>query len=329
VRESNGAVTVAVVVCTYQRAENLRICLEHLYQLDRSPDELVVVDASTDSATEELVRREFPEVRYVHNDAGLGTLSTSRQIALSVTTSDVIAFLDDDAYADPAWLDEIVKPYADPAVGGVGGRASNGVPGEESEGAGQIGMLLPNGSMTGHFGADPGRAVAVDHLLGANMSYRRSSLDCAGGIRDYYPGTCLREDSDTALRIRRAGFELIFTPTAVVRHVAGPYHAGRRFDLRYDYYAHRNHVVLLASTHHWRELRAFVPHVAGLMGRDLKDAARRAVEQRRSAPKTALRAAVGAPARSVVGVAGLCSGAVAAAKALSRERERARRDADK
>ena len=63
----------------------------------------------------------------------------------------------------------------------------------------------------------------MDHLLGANMSIRSQVLLDLGGIRDYYPGTCLREESDMFLRVRAAGHRIVYTPRAVVTHVAAPY----------------------------------------------------------------------------------------------------------
>ncbi len=237
--------SVDVVVATFNRPDNVRICLEHLADQTLTPDEVVVVDSSPHRVTATVVA-DFPGVRYIRNDAGPGTLATSRAIGVAETHSDVIAFIDDDAYAEPDWLENIVARYADPTVGAVGGRASNGRPGEEHEGLDDVGRLLPDGTLTGNFAADTGRDIDVDHVLGANMSVRRSALEQIGGIVDLFPGTCLREESDIMLRLGRAGHRIRYTPSALVEHVAAPYTRGARFDVRYTYYSHRNHVVLLS-----------------------------------------------------------------------------------
>ncbi|WP_415296793.1 glycosyltransferase family 2 protein [Cellulosimicrobium sp. SJTW-1] len=246
--------TVSVVVVTYGRPDSVRECLAHLARLRSAPLEVIVVDATPADTTRRLVREEFPDVRLLHSTLGRGTTPESRQMGFSVARGDVVAFIDDDAYVAEDWLDELVAPYADPAVVAVGGRADNGIPGEESEGLGRIGRLLPDGRLTGHFGADPGRIVEVDHLLGANMSFRRSALAAIGGIRGGYPGTCLCEESDISLRLRATGGRLLFAPDAVVRHVAAPYGiGGKRFDRRYLYYLRRNHVVMLVRNFGWRD----------------------------------------------------------------------------
>ncbi|WP_435736843.1 glycosyltransferase family 2 protein [Cellulosimicrobium sp. PMB13] len=239
--------SASVVVPTYNRPDHVRTCLEHLSRQSFAPERIVVVDASPTTATRDVVR-DVPGVTYLRNDRGAGSTATSRAIGVREVTSDVVAFLDDDAFAAEDWLEQLVARYDDPRVGAVGGRALNGQPGEEAEGADRVGLLLDDGSLTGFFAADPGRDVAVDHLLGANMSMRRAALESVGGIEDHYPGTCLREETEPVLRLRLAGWHVVYTPDAVVRHVAGPYAKGRRFDLRYTYYGRRNHVVLLART---------------------------------------------------------------------------------
>ena len=251
---------VSVIIITYARPVYVAQCLDHLARLRTAPHEILVVDASPDDRTRVIVERDHPQVRLLRNDLGPGTMPESRQIGFAAATGDIVAFIDDDAFVDEAWLDELVTPYTDSTVHGVGGRAVNGIAGEESEGLGQIGRFLPDGRLTGNFGADPGRLLDVHHMLGANMSFRRSALAAIGGIRGNYPGTCLCEESDISFRVRAAGGRLVYQPRAVVRHVAAPYETGgKRFDRRYLYYSRRNHFVLLARNLGWRDpaLRRF------------------------------------------------------------------------
>jgi GT2 family glycosyltransferase len=236
--------TVCVAVATMERPDYVRRCLEHLRQQTISPAELIVVDSSRDELTR-AVTDAFSEVTYLHSPLGPGHTAESRNLAYQASTAEVLAFVDDDAFAEPRWLEQLLAPYADPRVGGVGGRALRGVSGEASDGVEPVGRLRADGTLTGGFGTDPGAVIEVDHLLGANMSFRRTALDQVGQIFGGYPGTCLREETDIALRVASYGWRLLYTPDAIVDHVAGPTVRGQRFDLRYDYYEHRNHLVLL------------------------------------------------------------------------------------
>lgn len=172
----------SVVIATYNRPEHVHQCLVHLERQTLTPVETVVVDASPDRHTRDVVAR-FPHVRYARNDLGRGHTATSRSIGMALTRGEVVAFLDDDAYAEPEWLAQLLARY-EAGVGAVGGRARNGIAGEENEGLDAIGRLLDNGVLTGNFAADPGRDIEVDHLLGANMSVLRSAVERLGGIHD-------------------------------------------------------------------------------------------------------------------------------------------------
>jgi GT2 family glycosyltransferase len=229
------------------------------------------------------------------------------------TGSDIVAFIDDDAYAEPDWLENIVARYADPSVGAVGGRASNGRPGEEHEGHDAVGRLLPDGTLTGNFAADTGRDLDVDHVLGANMSVRRSALEQIGGIVDLFPGTCLREESDIMLRLGRAGHRIVYTPTALVEHVAAPYTRGRRFDVRYTFYGHRNHVVLLSHAFGMGApiLRRYFGTALREVGGSVVDAARAATNAERT-PRQRVRTMGGRALHASAALSGLAVGTTAA-----------------
>ncbi len=261
-----------------------------------------------------------PGVVYLRNEAGMGTLPTSRVIGTRGTRSDVVAFLDDDSVVRPTWLENLVKPYADPRVGAVGGRVVNSPEEVAAADPHQIGRLLPDGRLTGNFAADPGGEVKVDHLLGANMSYRRAATSAVGGIHEFYPGTSAREDSDMGLRLTRAGWDVVFAPAAVVDHVSGEYAKGKRFDRRYQYYTQRNHVVLLSrvyglGTPYLRRYPATVLRDAAGVLRGSLDGSR---VVGRSTPYQRVRSAVAGVTRIGADLAGLAAGYVAAVRLRGR-----------
>lgn len=302
--------SATVVIATYNRPDYLRTCLTHLEAQTVSPEQTIVVDASSDNASAE-VTRGYPGVIYLRNERGPGSTATSRAIGLKAATGEIVAFIDDDAFAATDWLGQLLRRYDDDRIGAVGGRAKNGQPGEESEGLHEIGLLLPDGSLTGFFAADPGHDVDVDHLLGANMSVRRRVVEDLGGIHDYYPGTCLREETDIVLRMGRAGYRVVYTPEAVVEHVAGPYAKGRRFDTRYQYYGARNHVVLLSTTLGMSDPRYRNYLATALVGivREVRSGAKAVRDPSRTTAKARARGVLGSLARVAASTAGLVVGA--------------------
>ncbi len=237
--------TTAVVIVTLNRPDCVQKCLRCLCAQDPLPDQIIVVDASRDQLTRDVVSG-FPGVLYLRNENGFGRMTASRNIGLKAARADIVAFVDDDAFAHEGWLQGLLDAYSDPKVGAVGGRALNNQPGEEKIGVESIGKLTINGAILGNFAADPGRVIDVDHIIGCNMSFRREVLAQLGGFREDYPGISgVREDSDMCLRVNLAGYLLRFTPHAVVTHIGAPQAIGRRFDWRYTYYASHNHIIML------------------------------------------------------------------------------------
>ena len=306
--------TASVVVITFERPDYVVRCLNHLMAQTTTPHEVIVIDSSVSDDTERRVTKEFPSVTYRKTSAGRGAMATARNIGFEIASGDVVAFVDDDAFAERNWLARLLAPYDDPDVGAVGGRQIRGQPDELTDGVDDIGRFCADGTLTGHFTADPGHLVLVDHLLGANMSFRRSVLCEIGGIRDGYFGTCVREETDLCLRVTAAGYRIVYTPDAVVDHLAAPYAKGRRFDLRYAYWAQKNHVILLVRSFGPTKpvLRAFVVATGRHIVQDLTERARLARSRLQDHdPAGASRSLSNGGVRAVVETAGTMTGFVA------------------
>jgi GT2 family glycosyltransferase len=249
---------LSVCIVTYERPGFLRRCLEALKLHTTGDVEVVVVDASRENGSA-LVAEVYPSAVYVHDPTLAGWMTRSRNEALRHVHGEIVSFLDDDVVVSPTWQSGVLDGFSDASVDAVAGRTRNGQPGEEFY-APPIGKLLPDGSLTEGFASLPPSNVEVDHGIGANMSFRRSTLAELGGFRDDYPGTAMREDTDIYLRVRRLGGKAVFSPQAVVDHLPAPHVRGERFDTRYKLYARRNHMVLLArdSGIRSRSIRAWI-----------------------------------------------------------------------
>ena len=114
--------TASVVIITYERPDFVARCLEHLLVQTSAPLEIVVVDSSSDDETGRLVRDRFPTVTYAVCTVGMGAMATARNLGYTMTSGDVLAFIDDDAFAEPGWLEHLLPLYEDPGVGAVGTR---------------------------------------------------------------------------------------------------------------------------------------------------------------------------------------------------------------
>jgi hypothetical protein len=105
-------------------------------------------------------------------------LSGARNTAVSLAGGDVIAFLDDDARADPDWLATMLPQYRNPDVIGVGGTVRPDWASERPPWFPQEFDWVVGCSYRGV----PSVATPVRNLIGANMSLRRQLVAEVGGF---------------------------------------------------------------------------------------------------------------------------------------------------
>jgi glycosyltransferase involved in cell wall biosynthesis len=135
-----------------------------------------------------------------------------------------LAFLNDDAVADPGWIEALVRAgESRPAAAAIGPLVLFPDGTVQETGGGQV---LPDGSFAalgdGASPEDPSvsQPRRIDYATGAGSLLRRAAWDQVQGMDEtYFPAYF--EDIDLGLRLARAGWELWYEPTAVVRHERG------------------------------------------------------------------------------------------------------------
>ncbi len=219
---------VTVAVCTRDRTDDLTLCLEALMKLDYPNLEILVVDnAPSNDASEQLVRTKYPSVRYVC-EVRPG-LNWARNRAIIEAKGEIIAYTDDDVIVDPAWASALVKIFAgNPEVMAVTGLV---VP-YELETEAQVLFEIYGGFGRGferkwYHGHDSHTPVAIryggagEFGTGANMAYRRSLFERIGYFDPALDvGTVTNGGGDLEMffRVLKEGYTLVYEPGAIVRH---------------------------------------------------------------------------------------------------------------
>lgn len=227
---------VAVVVCTYLRAESLKRLLHSLAEQTLRPDQLIVVDASPDDSTEVMLRA-FPnlaglaaEVLYMRVEGSLRGLTRQRNLGAKFVKVDKLAYFDDDVVLLPTCLEEMARVHQEygEAVAGVGGYIVNGrstvslrwrvrrwlrvVPSLEPGRYFRSGMSTPWGFLPPNEDLTQG-----DWLQGCATMWKTETVKSVG-FRELFSGYAQGEDLDFSLRVRSCG-KLVVTGKAHLLHL--------------------------------------------------------------------------------------------------------------
>jgi glycosyltransferase involved in cell wall biosynthesis len=225
------APTVTVVVCAYteERWKSIQAAIESLRAQTVPVHQIVlVIDHNPDLLS--AAREEFPDVLSVPNSGPQG-LSGARNCGVAAATGDVVAFLDDDAAAEPGWVAALAKAYADETVVGVGGEV---LPAWQAPRP----RWFPDEFLwtvgCSYRGLPTGRAE-IRNPIGANMSFRRSVFESVGGF-DPLMGRLGKdaagcEETEFSIRARASvpGARILLEPDARCRHTVTVDRTTRRY----------------------------------------------------------------------------------------------------
>jgi glycosyltransferase involved in cell wall biosynthesis len=212
--------TVSVVICCYTMArwDRLLDVIGSVRAQTVVPHEVFVVVDHNQDLYKRLIAT-VDDVRLVESSGAQG-LSGARNTGVGLCTSDVVAFLDDDAEAAPDWLERLITYYDDPDVLAVGGRVE---PVWEAGRPSYFGEEL-DWIVGCSYRGMPKVASEVRNVIGANMSFRLEVLHQVGGFnldlgrQGTKPLGC--EETEICIRSRMGtpGSRIVYEPAALVRH---------------------------------------------------------------------------------------------------------------
>jgi len=216
--------TVTVLVPSFRRPDSLVACLDTTLAGSRLPEQIVVALRDTDEES----HRELERWReQAGNDASRVELAevtepgqaAATNAALALARGEVVCFIDDDCQPSREWLARIIKHYEDDSVIGVGGRdiVHHGEV-ISAKPAGPVGRVTWYGRIIGNHHQPVGEQPReVQHLKGANMSFRRAVIT---GFDHNLMGAHL-SDTNVSLAAGASG-RIIYDPLATVDHYPAP-----------------------------------------------------------------------------------------------------------
>ncbi|MGB7589015.1 MAG: glycosyltransferase [Solirubrobacterales bacterium] len=222
----------SVVVSAYdeKRWSDLEACLRSLDGQTHPPLETIVVVDHNIRLLERVIAA-FPNVTAVANDRSRG-LAGARNSGIDAAGGNIVAFIDDDARAEPGWLAALQECFADPATVGTGGALLPRWEGAKPRWVPEEFYWVFGCSYTGL----PDRLAPIRNPIGANMAVRASVLRKVGGFREgegdadapreirsrgvVRAAGNIPDDTDLAIRVRQRVPEAVwlYQPAARVHH---------------------------------------------------------------------------------------------------------------
>jgi cellulose synthase/poly-beta-1,6-N-acetylglucosamine synthase-like glycosyltransferase len=195
---------ISVVVCSFNGAQTIEETLIGLAALDYANYEVIVVnDGSTDSTPE--IASRF-DVRLISTENR--GLSAARNTGMEAATGEIVAYIDDDAYPDPHWLQFLAAALL------RGDHAAMGGPNLAPYTDNLIAECVAN---------SPGGPLHVllsdevaEHIPGCNMAYWKHRLQEVGGFDPIF--RVAGDDVHVCWKLQEAGHSLGFCAAAMVWH---------------------------------------------------------------------------------------------------------------
>jgi len=244
----SSASATSVVISTYdeKRWDDLVACMRSLERQSLPPlEQIVVVDHNP--ALLEMAKQGFPTAKVIANERARG-LAGARNAGIAAAHGEIVAFIDDDARAEPRWLEELEGCISEAATVGAGGALLPLWQGPEPAWFPREFYWVFGCSYTGL----PERLAPVRNPIGANMAVRKSALGEVGGFREGESEDAPREirsrgvvraggnvpdDTDLAIRVkqRRPDAVWLYQPNARVLHTVTPERTSLGYFLRRCY----------------------------------------------------------------------------------------------
>ncbi len=249
---------VAVLIPTYRRPAYLERCLRAVLHQTYRPHSVVVVVREEDEESKAVVHRfqaeahgrratdaASPNLRAHSSEhsqrlRGSGVeiqmVSVARpgpvwafkrgiEVLRARTDIDLVFVTDDDAAAEPEWIERGSRHFSDPTVGIVAGRLipyRDGCP-VISPPVKRVGQLTWYGRYAGGFdrAGDTRGPAPVAGFQGCNVAIRRALLEHIE-VDTRVVGYGIQFELDLALQVRRLGYRILFDPECRVHHFEAP-----------------------------------------------------------------------------------------------------------
>jgi glycosyltransferase involved in cell wall biosynthesis len=234
---------ISAAICTFNRSTYLVDAIESLAQqtLDRAQYEIIIVDNNSTDGTNYVVDsaiKQHPDVSIRYVNESIQGLSAARNRATREAQGDYVAYLDDDAHADPTWLATVLDAFQklQPTPACIGGRIypdwDGGIPEWVPQQFLSLYSFLDHGDNVLRLNDHADRC----YLNGANMAFLKNLINDDYRFSNNLgrKGTSLLsgEETEVIRKLIRDGHSVYYLPESVVWHTVLPDRQKRSYLVR-------------------------------------------------------------------------------------------------
>ena len=269
---------LSILIVSWNVRELLRKCLysvisnQYSVSSNQTPDsslntehcslntEVIVVDNASSDGSVEMLRSEFPNVHLIGNSENVGFTRANNQ-ALAMAQGRYLFLLNPDTELGPGALSALVA-YMDahPRVGMIGPQLRYGDGSLQSSRrrfptlatafleSTKLQQWFPRNRVLMHYymrDTDDGATQEVDWINGSAMFTRREVYDQVGGLDEAF--FMYSEELDWCYRIKQAGWQIVYLPTAQITHYEGK--SSEQVVAKRDIYFHSSKIRFFRKYH--------------------------------------------------------------------------------
>ncbi|MFZ1705108.1 MAG: glycosyltransferase [Saprospiraceae bacterium] len=218
---SNNPLLISTVICTYNRANILPLCLEHIEKQDcnRELFEIIIVNNNSSDETEVIaqdwVKKSKKNLNIRYTFEGKQGLSAARNKGIKEAKGLYVNFIDDDALLPPNFLSTLVKCiHNHTGIAGFGGKIIPKYFGTEPKWM----SVFTEGLVSKHnLGERPMVYEKIGiYPTGCNMTYKRSIVQEVGTFDEALLRRC--DDKYIAYEIKKKGYQILYVPQLWLEH---------------------------------------------------------------------------------------------------------------
>jgi len=213
-------VLASIIIVNWNAKEFLNGCIESLLSQSFTDYEIILVDNASSDDSVNFIKDNFPQVTIIQNKNNVG-FAEGNNIGIKNSQGEIIVLFNPDAVADKNWLSQLVDSLqSSKKIAAVTGKMYYL---GDKYGKDAVfctwSKIDPYSASPSNFHNDESTSK-VDYLSGAAMAIKKDVLDKIGLMdSDYF---LYFEETDLCARMIRAGYDLMYVPSAIVWHTVSP-----------------------------------------------------------------------------------------------------------